>query len=589
MRTREDLEKLIDAALGRTELDLLVRGGQFLDIYRGEWIQGDIGIANGRIVSVGLDGGYQANDILDATGRWIVPGFFDPHFHAGGSHLSPTRLAEAFLERGTTSTVCDFQEHYVVGGVDAARFALDESRAAGLRVYYLVPIHMYVVDELGVAGKPMRAEDLLEMLEWPETVAINEPPPGPVLAKMPGALDVIAKTLAMGKIYAGHAPELTGKTLQAYLATGASSDHETGHAEDAWMKLGLGMRPIMRHGSAAPDMPNLIEVARNHRWSLSHMMLGTDEVDPIDLSTVGHMDNKIRVAREHGVELIDAYRMITINPAEYYRVDHDVGSIAPGRYADLVILVDPEKVEIEEVVASGRPIFRDGTPRGGTHPPYPEFARSRVDFGRTLMAEDFHLKAEGPTARMRVVGVRDGSLLSTAEVAEIETTDGQVPPDPSRDLLKMAVIERFTGKGEVGLSFVRGFGFAEDSAVATTYCHPFYNVLVVGADEEAMALAANRLAELGGGIVAVRGRSVVREWPLDVVGIFSTKPLEEVYEGFRAMNETLRELGCSMKAPVLALSFVALNTIPHYGLTSKGLYDVLEECFVSPFADGEAS
>jgi adenine deaminase len=589
MRTTRDIEKLIDAALGATELDLLVRGGRFLDIYRGEWIEGDIGIANSRIVSVGIDGGYQAKDVLDASGKWIVPGFFDPHFHAGGSHLSPTRLAEAFLERGTTSTVCDFQEHYVVGGIEAARFALDEAKAAGLRVYYLVPIHMYVVDELGIAGKPMRAEDLLEMLEWPETVAINEPPPGPVLAKMPGALEVIAKTLAMGKIYAGHAPEFTGKTLQAYLATGASSDHETGRAEDAWMKLGLGMRPIMRHGSAAPDMPNLIEIARDHRWSLSHMMLGTDEVDPIDLSTVGHMDHKVRVAREHGVDLIDAYRMITINPAEYYRVDHDIGSIAPGRYADLVILGDPEKVEMKEVVASGRPIFRDGTPRAGAHPTYPEIVRSRADFGRTLKADDFHLEAEGVSARVRVVGVRDGSLLSTAEVEEIETANGQVPADSSRDLLKMAVIERFTGKGQLGLSFVRGFGFDEGSAVATTYCHPYYNVLVVGADEAAMALAANRLAVLGGGIVAVRGRSVVREWPLDVVGIFSTKPLEVVHEGFRAMNNTLHELGCSMKAPVLALSFVALNTIPHYGLTSKGLYDVLEERFVSPFANGETS
>jgi len=584
LRKASQISELIDAALGRTELDLIIRAGHILDVYQGEWFEGDIGIKSGRIVSLGHVAG-RANNELNASDKWIVPGFFDSHFHAGGCHLSPTRLAEALLLRGTTSTVCDFQEHYVVAGVEAARFALDEARAAGLRVFYLVPLHMFVVDHLGVSGKGMYVNDMLQMLEWPETVAINEPPPGPVLDKAAEALEVISRALALQKIYSGHAPEFSGAPLQAYAASGASSDHESTRARDAWQKLRLGMRVIMREGSAAPDMTNLVELARDHPRATRHMMLGTDEVDPIDLATKGHMDHKLRLAISSRVDPISAYQMASLNVAEYYRVDHEVGSLAPGRYADLVILTDPESVEIDSVVAGGRVLVDRGVSLStGTKGDYPQFVISQVVLNGGLSPRDFALTTDEKTALVRVIELDDGTLVSRKGVAHLDAVGDSIVADASQDILKIAVLDRYRGSGEVGLAFVRGLGIRE-GAVATTYAHPYYNVLVVGADDESMALAVNRLAELGGGMTIARDRNVVHEWRLPVVGIFSTESLEVVREEFVEMNEQLRKLGCTFKAPVLALSFAALVTIPEYGLTSKGLYDVERDQFVSPFVE----
>jgi adenine deaminase len=584
MRDPGRIQELIDGALGRSELDLVVRGGRLLDVYQGEWFEGDVGIKSGRIVHLGPNVA-SAREQLDASGKWVVPGFFDSHFHAGGCHLSPTRLAEALLMRGTTSTVCDFQEHYVVAGVDAARFALDEARAAGLRVFYLVPLHMFVVDELGVSGKGMRVDDMLQMLEWPETVAINEPPPGPVLGKNPEALEVISRALAMRKVYTGHAPELSGAQLQAYASTGASSDHESTRAGDAWDKLRLGMKVIMREGSAAPDMANLVELAREKSGAVRHMMLGTDEVDPVDLATKGHMDHKVRLAISSGIDAVAAYQMVSLNVAEYYRVDHDVGSLAPGRYGDVVILNDPESVEIDSIVAEGRVVLDRGQPRwSAPETDYPDLVMSRVVLNGGVSPSDFSLRTDQDPARVRVIELQDGNLVSKRGVASLQSIQGSVTADPSQDVLKMAVIERYRGSRQLGISFVRGLGFKE-GAVATTYAHPYYNVLTVGVDDESISLAVNRLAELGGGMTVARGGSILHEWRLPIVGTFSNQPLGVIKDEFVDMNEQLKRLGCTFKAPVLALSFAALVTIPDYGLTSKGLYDVERGEFVSPYGE----
>jgi adenine deaminase len=581
--TQRSLASLIEASLGKSPLDLVIKGGRLLDVYRGLWTDGDIGIAGNRIVSFGAKD-LAGKEVVDAEGKWVVPGFFDSHFHAGGCHLSPTNLARALLARGTTTTVCDFQEHYVVGGTEAARFALDEAKAAGLRVYYLVPIHMFVVDHLGVSGRGMRVEDLMEMLEWPETVAINEPPPGPVLGKHREALEVIVHALNSGKIYTGHAPELSGRRLQAYAATGASSDHESTKPEDAWMKLAYGIKIIMREGSAAPDLEALVELVPEHEASSRHMMFGTDEVDPIDLASQGHMDYKIRLALSKGVDPIVAFQMSSLNAAEYYRVDHEVGSLAPGRYADMVILSDLQEVKIANVISNGRVV--KPVAEADIQPAYPPSILGGVRLQMGLSARDFRIGADLASGRKKVkaIGLVDGSLVSKDYVATLPVAGNDIRSDPEQDILKIAVIDRFSGKSEIGRGFVKGLGI-RDGAVATTYAHPFYNLLVVGDDEASMALAANRVADLGGGMVAVRSARVLREWPLPLVGVFSEESLEEVVRNFQGMNSALRELGCTFQSPILALSFSALVTIPDLGLTSKGLFDVNRGEFVPVLSD----
>jgi adenine deaminase len=344
------------------------------------------------------------------------------------------------------------------------------------------------------------------------------------------------------------------------------------------------MKIIMREGSAAPDLEALVGLAREHEVSTRHMMFGTDEVDPIDLASRGHMDHKIRLALSRGVDPIIAFQMSSLNAAEYYRVDHEVGSLAPGRYADILILSDLEEVKIANVISNGR--VMEPIAEADLQPAYPPSVLGGVRLQRELSADDFRIVVDlaSGSKRVRTIRLVDGSLVSKDYVATLPIADNDIRSDPEQDILKIAVIDRFSGKSEIGLGFVTGLGI-RDGAVATTYAHPFYNLLVVGDDEASMALAANRVADLGGGMVAVRGASVVREWPLPLVGVFSEESLEEVVRNFRGMNLALRKLGCTFQSPILALSFSALVTIPDLGLTSKGLFDVNRGEFVPVLCD----
>lgn len=564
------------AARGELELDLVIRGGRLLDVHRGLWVDGDLGFYAGRIAAFGRTG-LRARRTLDATGKWVVPGFFEAHYHAGGTHLSPQRLASELLRRGTTASVCDFQEFYVVGGRAAARSAVDACRAAGLKLYYLLPTQHFVINALAHEDRTMPLADMLAMLDWPETVGINEPPPGPVLGDAADIARVIDATLQRGKIFTGHAPAMSGAALQAYTSTGASSDHESREAPEAWEKIGLGMRAMMRHGSAAPDMSRLIELAREHPLASRYMMLVSDEIDPNDLIDVGHLDAKVRLAIAAGVAPEIAIQMVTINAAEYYRVDHEIGSLAPGRRGDAVVLDDLSSVAISAVVADGKLVPPDAERRPARTD---DRLRHPLTLSRPLTAGDFDVAAEGSQARVRVIGIAEGSLISQAEEHQVPVEQGNARPVPGRDLAKVAVIERSGAPGSRAVGFTRGFGFTS-GAVATTYMHSFYNLLVVGTDEELMARAANAVASLGGGIAVVDGSgATIHTWELPLVGIFSDAPVEQVRADFNRTNDAIRTLGCPFGSPLLALSFVTLATIPHLGMTHAGLYDVNQQRYL---------
>ncbi len=581
----EMLEAWIEAALGETPVDLLVRNGRLLNVFTGELYSADVGVIDRRIVKVGNVGDQAIGaetTVVDARNGVLVPGFFDPHFHAGGCHLSPTELARAFLARGTTSTVCDFQEHYAVVGPEAVRFAIDEAMRSGIKLYYLVPIQAFLTEELGISGSGMKVEDMLTMIQWPESVAINEPPPGPVLGQNADALRVIAETKNLRKTYTGHAPEVHGDQLNAYISTGAFSCHESRRMEDALEKLRLGMRTLMREGSALRDMPNLLPLALEYPDATRFMSLCSDEIDPVDLATEGHMDHKIRAAIEAGVPPVTAIQMATINPAEYYNLDDDIGSVAPGRIADIVILEDLEQVAVSQVIANGQLVFRDGELRvERPELSYPEALVSEIDIPGDLGPEDFRIDApfEEGTAKVRVIGLEDGSAVSMAEEHELRVRDGEILADPNRDVLKIAVVERNRGTGEIGLGFVRGLNF-ENGALASTYCHPFYDAMVIGTSDSQMATAVNELGQLGGGLVVVSGNQRSAAWALPLVGVFSTEPLEDVKNNFEAMNRAIQDLGCQFANPVLFLSFAVLPTIPEYGLTTKGLFSVDQQKFL---------
>jgi adenine deaminase len=592
MATGEELLALMATAEGGASPDLVVKGGRVVNVFTHGVEPGDVWIKGGRIAAVVEPGrspvgsGYQ---IVDATGTFVSPGLIDAHYHVGGSHLHMADLAHELLLRGTTGLATDFYEIYAIAGPDAVLYVLTSAENAGLHILFLPPGHLIGLEGLGTFGWEVKASDILAMLEWPEAVGVMEPPATAVLARHAEVLEIVESTVRLGKLFAGHAPGERDGRLQAYLSTGASSDHESTTAGEAEAKLRLGMRPMMRHGSAAPDLPRLIELALKYPESTRYMMLCSDEVDPSDLVQHGHLDQKLRIAVAAGVPPVTAIQMASTNVAEYFKVGGHLGSIAPGRSADLVLFEDLKEFRPVLVVARGQEVRPKVNRQDRTG--FPQTLRSRVNVSGDFKAPDFVFPTPGVAdgeVDVRVIAVSDGTLVSQAEAHTLAVREGQIHSDPSRDLLKIAVAERHHGTGRIGRGFVRGLGF-QSGAVAMTYCHVYHNLLIVGTSDEEMALAANAVKALGGGMAVVQRGEVISRWALPIVGLFDDRGIAAAQQSFHEINESLGRIGCRLTSPVLGLSFVALPTIPAYGLTDKGLIDVANQRFVDVVLDTTAA
>lgn len=587
-----DTIQLIDAALGNRPADLLLRNGRIALLHSVEIIDGDVAITQNRIVAVGcVDEALVAGSTveIDLQRGYVSPGLFDPHFHVGGSHLNMTELARALLPRGTTSIATDMQEAYTYAGPEGVRAFLDEARAAGLRAFLIPSVHVLGLEDIGTFRWPVSGDDMAAMVAWPEAIGINEPPPSPVLAKHPGVMQAITATKAVGKRLPGHAPGIHGASLQAYVAAGFNACHESTTPEEALEKLRLGMHVMARDGSASPDLLALLELTRTHPASARFTMLCSDEEDPSDLLTVGHMDDKLRKTVGYGIDPVIALQMASLNAATYFGLDADLGAVTPGRLADLVIFDDLTAFQPRMVISGGRIVARDGAMVDAAEPvSRPESLRSRVAFPRRLEARDFAMASDRSEVEVRVLEVSDGTLVSRAGTRTLGSLVDAVGGDVRNDILKMAVIDRHSGSDRMGLGLVHGLGF-QGGAVATTYCHVHYNLLTVGTSDAEMAHAANVVRDIGGGMAVVRNGEILAVWELPIVGIFSEQSLADSRDSFVEMNAAIRSLGCSFRAPVLALSFVALPTIPAYGLTDLGLIDVVTQQLVDitlPAASG---
>jgi len=590
-RAVRELGNIIDAALGRSHLDLVVRGATLVNVFTREMYPVDVGVWKDTIIAVGelpIGAIDSADEVLDWSGRFLLPGFFDPHFHIGGSQLCVPELARALLMHGTTTIASDLQELYAYAGPRGVRYVLDEAAGTGLRLLYLPAIHLLGIERQGRFRHAIGADEMVRMLDWPEAVGINEPPPAQVLGKNRSVLKVIAATRARGQAFAGHMPSLHGTPVQAYAAAGGSSDHESVSDVEGLEKLRVGVWPMMRQGSAASDMLRMLPMLTAAPGSAQFAMLCSDEQDAVDLFQRGNISQKLRLAVANGVDPITAVQMGTVNPALYYKLADHIGSVSPGKAADLVAVADLTSFEVTDVVARGKPILRSGkmvrAPRRRPH--YPPYLQSQVRWPRDVSPGDFAIPAKGRQARVRVIGVEDGSFMSKRLERTLPIANGAVQMDPGHDILKIAIIDRHSGRMKMASGFVSGIGL-KDGALATTYCHVHYNVLVIGTSDEQMALAATALAGIGGGVVVLHGRRVLVRWPLPLVGVFSTQTVERTQADLLKANQALKAIGCSFSSPVLGLSFVALTTIPYYGMTEKGLYDVEKEQFVDVVADTE--
>jgi adenine deaminase len=576
----------IDAALGQSPADLVLESGRIVNVFTKEVLPGSVAIRGDRIVGVGdvPEGATGPETVVrDVGGRFLLPGYIDAHMHVGGSYLPIGALAAALLERGTTSLATDLYELYAMFGVEGVKECVRLAEQAGLRILFMSPVHLLGLERLGTFAHRPDLSEFLEMGGWEQTVAVNEPPPFVVLRGNDSVLQVIDAALRERKVFEGHAVGISGADLQAYAVAGASSDHEALALDEAREKLRLGYRILMREGSASRDLSNLAPLLVEYPESSRFVMVCTDEVEPKDLVAEGHVDHKLRKLVEAGVDPIVAVQTATINTAEYFGLADRIGSISPGKIADLLVVDELEDFRPSLVIASGRVVAEDGKFLGSLDEVRrkSEALRSSVVLAASPTPADFALPAplEQGRAEVRVTGIVDGTLVSEARAHECEVRDCVVLADPSHDVLRVAVLERHAGSGRVGRGFMSGLGLTA-GALAMTYCHVHQNLLVIGTSDQEMAHAAQAVARLGGGMAVVREGKVVASVELPVGGVLGSAELEEMQGEMRRMEEAIWSLGCELASPVLSIAFSALPTIPAYGLTDFGLYDVLAEQFV---------
>ncbi len=553
---------LLAVARGDAPADLLFRNGRVLNVFTGEVEEAEVAVWQGQVAGIGP--GYRAARVVDLAGRFLLPGFIDAHVHVESSLATPPEFARAVVPRGTTTVVADPHEIANVHGLEGIRYMLDASDGLPLTVFVMAP-SCVPATPMGTAGAELDSAALATLLGHPRVLGLAE------VMNFPGVIQgdpgVLAKLAAFrGRVVDGHAPGVTGRPLCAYVAGGPGSDHECTTPGEAVEKLRRGLFLFLREATNARNLRDLLPALtpENRR----RVALCTDDRQPPDLLDQGGVDAMVRTLLESGIPPVDAVRMATLNPAEYFRLG-DRGAIAPGRRADLLVVGNLEELAIEEVYAGGELVARQGKPLPWVlpPPPAPPPASMRVRW------QEVSLRIPAREGRVRVIRAIPDQIVTGSEETVPRLKEGEVVADPGRDLLKMAVLERHTGSGRVGLGLVAGVGLRE-GAIAGTVAHDHHNLVAIGVDDASILAAARRVAELGGGLVAARGGKVLAELALPVGGLMSTAPIEAVREGLDAVVDAAKALGSPLHDPFMAMSFLALEVIPSLKLTDRGLVDV---------------
>ncbi len=560
------LESMIAVARGEEPADLLLKNAQLVNVLSGGVHPADVAISDGQVVGFGP---YQARQVVDVAGGFLCPAFIDAHVHLESAMVQPAEFARAVVPHGTTSVVCDPHEIANVLGLDGVHYMLDASEGLPLHVYVMAP-SCVPATHMETAGAELTAADIQELFAHERVIGLAEMMNYPgVLFRVPAVLEKLR--IAGSRPIDGHAPGLSGMDLNAYVAAGVRSDHECTELDEAREKLRRGMHILIREGTTARNLQALLPLVTLSNSRMCHFC--TDDRHPDTLLSEGHIDDIVRQAIAAGLHPVTAIQMATVNTAEYFCLQN-VGAVAPGYRADLLVLDDLNEVQVRQVYAGGELVAEGG-----------RFLLSRAELPQVpiqpsvqvdVAALDFSIRAgngPGPAPVARVIGAIPEQIV-TEDLRLVPTTaDGYAVSDPSRDLLKIAVVERHRGSGNVGLGLVRGMGLKR-GAIASSVAHDSHNIVVVGASDDDMRAAVRAIAELGGGQVVVAGGQVQAACPLPIAGLMSDRPLEEVRDQVAALTAAAHALGCTLPDPLMTMSFLALPVIPSLKLTDRGLVDV---------------
>ena len=579
----ETAPQLVAVATGRAPADMLITNGRWVNVHSGEIIAGtDIAIAAGRFAAIGPDLGYARGPdtlVIDAADRYLVPGLCDGHMHVESGMVTVTEFCRAVIPHGTTSMFIDPHEIANVLGLAGVRLMHDEALAMPTNVFVEMPSCVPAAPGLENAAARLDENDVAEAMGWPNIVGLGEMMNFPgVAAGDPTMLAEIAATQRAGKTVGGHyaSPDL-GRPFYGYVAGGPADDHEGTRPIDPIARVRLGLRAMLRFGSAWYDVAPQVKAILEHGLDARNVILCTDDRFAATLVNDGHMDHTVRHAIAQGLRPITAIQMASLNTATHFGLERELGSITPGRRADLILSSDLASLPIETVIARGTVLAENGVLVRDIAPyAYPAFARGTVKVGRAIMPEDFVIAAPAGRRRVtaRVIGVVENQAPSRALERELDVVDGQVMMDRAADVCQVAVIERHRGTGKLVNAFVTGFGYTAGCAVASTVAHDSHQMIVVGTDHADMAQAANRLQEVGGGLVVVRGGEELALVELPIAGLMSDARAEIVAAKSAGLVAAMAACGCRLNNAVMQHMFLALPVIPALRVTDLGLVDV---------------
>ena len=578
---------LVDVAMGRVPADLVIQNGCWVCVQSGEVIpETSIAVKAGRIAYVGPDAGHTIGEdtqVVDAVQKFLVPGLLDAHMHVESGMLTVTEFVRAVIPHGTTGMFIDPHEIANVFGLQGVRLMVDEAAVQPIHVWVQMPSCVPSAPGLETPGASIGPEEVAEAMGWDGIVGLGE------MMNFPGVFmsdenkhAEMAATRAAGKVIGGHyaSPDL-GLPFHGYAVGGPEDDHEGTRKEDALARVRQGMKIILRDGSAWKDVDQQIRAITEMGLDSRHFLLCTDDSHAETIVNEGHMNRVVKQAIHQGLPPITAIQMATLNTAEHFGVSRDVGMIAPGRFADILLVNNLAEMDIETVFACGQQLTQNGQilidlPAYD----YPGWVKSSINLGHALTEADFRLAVDKSfgskkdTAQANVIGVIENQATTRHLKLEVPLVDGEVQVNIEQDLAKIALVERHKGTGGVQVGLVQGFGFQVPCAIGTTMAHDSHHMIVVGTDESDMVKAAQQLAKMGGGQVVVKGGEVIGQVELPIAGLMSDERAEIVAQKAATVLEGFRACGSQLNNPNMQLSLLALVVIPQLRISDLGLVDV---------------
>ncbi|MFO7681757.1 MAG: adenine deaminase [Chloroflexota bacterium] len=592
MTTRQpwhELSKdLVDVAMGRKPATMVIKNGRWLNVHSGEIIpHTDVAIYKSRIAYVGEDAAYtigEGTQVIEGNGRYLIPGLCDAHMHVESGMVTVTEFARAVIPHGSTSMFIDPHEIANVLGLPGVKLMHDEAQTLPVNIYVQMPSCVPSAPGLETPGAAIGPAEVATAMSWPGIIGLGE------MMNFPGVFmsdanihAEMAETMKAGKVIGGHyaSPDL-GRPFHAYAAGGPADDHEGTRLEDAVARVRQGMKAMLRLGSAWYDVASQVKAITEMGLDSRNFILCTDDSHSGTLVHEGHMNRVVRHAIAQGLKPITAIQMATLNTAEHFGVEKDIGSITPGRYADIVISSDLIELPIEMVIAGGEVAAENGRLTIDLPPyNYPDFAKNTVKLGKQLQSSDFNIPASQSSIvnyqssiATRVIGVVENQAPTRALTRALPIENGLVTGDPQQDVCQIALVERHQATGGVTHGFVHGFGFNAPCAIATTVAHDSHHMIVVGTSKTNMALAANRLGAVGGGVVVFKDGVEIALVELPIAGLMSNERAEIVADKAARMVAAMAKCGCTLHNAYMQLSLLALVVIPELRISDLGLVDV---------------